>query len=42
MDIPGGGHGSPLHTLAWRIPSLEEPNGLLSVRSQRDRQTEAT
>ena len=42
MDIPGRGHGSLLHTLAWRIPWIEKPDGLLSMRSQRDGQTEAT
>ena len=25
---PGGGHGSPLHILAWRIPWTEEPGPL--------------
>ena len=25
---PGGGHGSPLSILAWRIPWTEEPGGL--------------
>ena len=25
--FPGGGHGGPLHTLAWRIPWTEEPGG---------------
>ena len=24
----GGGHGNPLHYLAWRIPWTEEPGGL--------------
>ena len=32
---PGGGHGSPLHILAWRIPWAEEPGGLQSIESQR-------
>ena len=32
---PGGGHGSPLQYLAWRIPWTEEPGGLQSVGSQR-------
>ena len=26
--IPGGGHGNPLHILAWRISWAEEPGGL--------------
>ena len=33
---PGGGHGSPLSILAWRIPWTEEPGGLQSMGSQRD------
>ena len=32
--IPGGGNGTPLHILAWRIPWTEEPGGLQSMRSQ--------
>ena len=32
---PGGWHGNPLHTLAWRIPLTEEPGGLESTGSQR-------
>ena len=32
--IPGGGHGNPLHILAWRIPWTEEPGGLQSIGSQ--------
>jgi len=32
---PGGGHGNPLHILAWRIPWAEEPGGLQSIESQR-------
>ena len=32
---PGGGHGNPLHILAWRIPWTEEPGGLQSIGSQR-------
>ena len=32
---PGGGHGYPLSTLAWRIPRTEEPGGLRSMGSQR-------
>ena len=26
--LPGGGHGNPLHTLAWRIPRTEQPGEL--------------
>ena len=36
---PGGGNGSPLRVLAWRIPWTEEPGRLQSMRSHR---TEAT
>ena len=25
---PGGGHGNPLHILAWKIPWTEEPGRL--------------
>ena len=32
---PGGGHGNPCSTLAWRIPWTEEPGGLQSMGSQR-------
>ena len=32
---PGGGHGSPLSILAWRIPWTEEPGELQSMGSQR-------
>ena len=32
--ILGGGHGNPLHILAWRIPWTEEPGGLQSIGSQ--------
>ena len=32
---PGGGHGSPLSTLGWRIPWAEESGGLQFMRSQR-------
>ena len=38
---PRGGHGNPSIILAWRIPWIEEPDGLQSTGSQRDR-TEAT
>ena len=31
----GGGHGSPLQYLAWRIPWTEEPGVLQSMGSQR-------
>ena len=31
----GGGQGSPLHVLAWRIPWTEEPDGPWSIGSQR-------
>ena len=31
---PGGGHGNPLSTLAWRIPWTEEPGGLQSMGLQ--------
>ena len=34
---PGGGHGTPLHILAWRIPWTEEPGGLQSMGSHRVR-----
>ena len=34
---PGGGHGIPLHILAWRIPCTEEPGGLQSMELQRVR-----
>ena len=33
--IPGGGHGNPLHILAWEIPWTEEPGGLQSTGLQR-------
>ena len=43
-SIPGwgrssrGGYGNPLqYILAWRIPWIEEPGGLHSVKSQRVR-----
>ena len=32
---PGGGHGSPLRFLAWRIPWTEDPGGRQSMGSQR-------
>ena len=32
---PGGGHGNPLSTLAWRIPWAEEPEGLQSMELKR-------
>ena len=32
---PEGGHGSPFHYFAWRIPWREEPGGLQSVGSKR-------
>ena len=32
---PGGGNGSPLHILAWKILWTEEPGGLRWVGSQR-------
>ena len=32
---PGEGNGNPLHTLTWKIPWMEEPGGLQSMRSQR-------
>ena len=32
---PGGGHGCPLHILAWRIPWTEEPGRLQSMGWQR-------
>ena len=35
--IPGGGHGYPLHILAWRVPWTEEPGGLQFIESQRVR-----
>ena len=28
---PGGGHGNPLHILAWKIPWTEEPGRLQSI-----------
>ena len=31
---PGGRHGNPLSTLAWRIPWTEEPGGLQSMGLQ--------
>ena len=31
----GGGPGNPLCILAWRIPGMEEPGGLLSMGSHR-------
>ena len=34
---PGGGHGNPLHILAWRIPWTEEPGRLQSMGLQRVR-----
>ena len=35
---PRGGYGNPLqYILAWRIPWIEEPGGLHSVKSQRVR-----
>ena len=34
---PGGGHGSPLSILAWRIPWTEEPGRLQSMELQRVR-----
>ena len=38
----GGGHGSPLQYLAWRIPWTEEPGGLQSIGLQRVRHDWAT
>ena len=38
----GGGHGNPLHTLAWRIPWIEEPGGLQSIGLQRVDTTKVT
>ena len=36
--FPGGGHGNPYSsTLAWRIPWIEEPDGLQSIGLQRVR-----
>ena len=32
--FPGGGHGKPSSSLAWRIPWTEEPGGLPSIGSQ--------
>ena len=32
---PGGGNGSPLQILAWRIPWTEEPGRLQSMGSQK-------
>ena len=32
-SFPGGGHGNS-SILAWRIPWMEEPGGLQSIRSQ--------
>ena len=32
---PGGGHGSPLHIPAWRIPWTEEPGRQQSMGSLR-------
>ena len=34
---PGGGHGNPLHILAWRIPWTEKPGRLQSIGVQRVR-----
>ena len=31
---PGGGHGNPLHVIAWRIQWTEEPGGLQFIGSQ--------
>ena len=33
----GEGNGNPLQCLAWRIPGMEEPSGLLSMGSHRVR-----
>ena len=30
---PGEGYGTPLHTLAWKIPWMEEPGRLQSMGS---------
>ena len=27
----GGGNGNPVHSLAWRLPCMEEPGGLQSL-----------
>ena len=35
-ESPGGGHGNPLHSLAWRIPWTEEPGGLWSIGKELD------
>ena len=32
---PGGRHGNPVSTLAWRIPWTEEPGGLQSIALHR-------
>ena len=32
---PGGGHATHSSILAWRIPWMEEPGGLLSMGSHR-------
>ena len=32
---PGGGNGTPLSLLAWKIPGAEEPGGLQSMQLQR-------
>ena len=34
-DFLGEGNGTPLSILAWRIPRLEEPGGLLSMGQHR-------
>ena len=34
---PGGGHGNPIHNLAWKIPWTEEPGRLQSIGLQRVR-----
>ena len=38
----GGGNGTPLHILAWKIPWAEVPGGLQSMESQRVRRDLAT
>ena len=35
LSCIGEGNGNPLHVLAWRIPGMGEPGGLLSMRSHR-------
>ena len=37
LSCIGEGNGSPLHVLAWRIPGVGEPGGLMSMGSHRVR-----